>query len=171
MTKENKKLALVSMFVVVLIMLVLFCVDQYRKHKALDDYSKYAPIQIEAPATTQQIDVNPAINGKKTSADADTTLQEYPFRIAIRNMNELSETPLPDKALWIIEANLNRYFNYYLDNGTNYYADFLPDTYISNKNLPCFTIHVEGLEMDIVCTWYTSRGFYNFTSDFNPNGE
>ena len=155
------------MLLVVAMILVLFVVDQIKRQKELNDFTRYAPIQIEAP---------PEINaetgkGLGEAADSDATLQGTLNRVVIENMNELAKTPLPDRALWTLETYLSAYFNYYLDNDTHYYAEFLPDTYVSNKNLPCFTIHVKDLEMDVVCTWYASRNIYHFTSDFNPNGE
>lgn len=171
MTKENKKLAMIMMLCVVALLLVVFIIDQVRKQKSLNDFSKYAPIQIEAPSAVENQEANRSLYNLKTAADADTSLSDSPFRVTIRNMEELAKTPLPDYAMWTLETYLNQYFDCYLDNGINYYGEFLPDSYVSNQNLPCFTVRVNDLDMDVQCTYYASRKIFLFVSDFNPDGE
>lgn len=171
MSKENKKLSLIMMLCVIALLLVFFILDQMKRQKELNDFSKYAPIPMEAPAEVNNQEENRSLYNLKTAADSDATLQDSPFRVVIKNMDELAKTPLPDYALWSIETYLDRYFNFYMDSKTNYYGEFVPDSYISNQNLPCFTIHIEALDMDVQCTYYASRQIFRFISDFNPDGE
>lgn len=166
MGKENKKLSLILMCLVLVVLLFFFIVDQIKRQKELNDFTKYAPVQIEAPNAVMSVGT-----GKGDAADSDATIKDSPFRVVIKNMGDLAKTPLPDYAIWTIETYLTQYFNYYLDNKTNYYAEFLTDSYVSNQNLPCFTIHVEGLDMDVQCTYYSARKIFRFISDFNPDGE
>lgn len=98
-------------------------------------------------------------------------ISENPCRVMVDNMGVLFDEGIQTAALDYLELYLNEYFNFYLDNGTNYIAEYVEGTFVPDLNFPTFHIYIEELDLDIQCVYITSKEYYRFTSRFNPNGE
>lgn len=112
-----------------------------------------------------------ALTSQGTMAEGEYNILEHPYRLLIKNRAILAETTLPTYGLETLEPYLTEYFDYYWDNGTNYYAEIIEGSFKEDYNLPSFKIYVEDLELEIECVWYSSRQIYHFYSRFNPEGQ
>lgn len=167
-TKKQAILCIIGVLVIAIaIILGSLIYKAYRQKK----YEETAPILIEKPSANNGDTQNLATTGHTTISPADDDLQNYPLRVMLSNKADLARTNIPDLALNVLELNLDEYFNYYLDTGLNYTAEYVVDSYYDDYNLPYFYLHIKELDMDIQCTWYTGRNLYHFYSDLNPEGK
>lgn len=112
-----------------------------------------------------------ALTAQDTMAPGEYDIQSHPDRLLIKNKSILADTTLPSYGYKTLDAYLTEYFDYYWDNGTNYYAEIVEDSFEGDYNLPSFKIYVEELDLEIRCVWYSSRQVYHFYSRLNQEEE
>jgi len=163
---NNRQKMLLYIIAVLLLCVLFIFLSKWKEYRIVEEIEQKLLIPIgEINDIIPEDDV--ALSSHDTMADYEVSLQDFPDRIAIKNKSILADTSLPSYGYKTLEAYLTEYFDYYWDNGTNYYAEVVENSFQADYNLPSFKLYVEELNLEIECIWYSSRQVYHFFSKFN----
>lgn len=164
---KNSKKVIILMMGLVLSVFIVFVAITIFQNKSEDKQSE----ENEATFTSIEEPESSYLVADETVGIPPLDMSENPYRVMLSNPGDLLDLGIQYDAFDYLEPYLNEYFNYYLDNGTNYFAEYVEDTFVPDINFPTFHIYIEELDLDIECVYITSKEYYRFTSRFNPNGE
>ena len=171
MDYKTKKQAIYCMIGVLVILLILLGISGIKKFNAKKKYVEFIKTQPVLVSFEKDSYAQEESQGDKEYEMTYDLQNEAPDRVMIENLDELAKAGLTINGLDYLEPYLTQYFDYYLQNGTNYYGKYVEDSFRSDYNFPSFTIYVEDLDLEIDCIYIIYQNLYRFTSRFNPDGK